>query len=295
MLISVAFEITVDSFPPANYIDSSTTSFYANCDSALQILSLVLIVMCLIVVPRKWALHSLSLSWLPPYIYLIYFHSTAYTNDWISASVGGLARQSMKGGVTLGDCCSVDSIKGTSSEFLSNAGLIILALIVGWAIYGLAKLVDSCRDSNDKQSKGTGYVWYYLLSVQLIVLMQVSYYSVYALGKYTLNNRTDAINITLSLFMLFSVLFFMASLWYLTFKSKFEGTEDNLTSKAATRHTEDKEPSNQTEEVDYHQVINMSAIKESTKYEDSNFYMTNRSKASSSLDSKRPFMARMEE
>ena len=250
--------------------------------------------MCLVVIPRKWAIHSLSLSWLPPYIYFVYFHSTSYTNEWISASVSSTFRQSLRGGFSFGDCCSVDTIKGTTSEFLNNSGFIMLVLVVSWLVYGAAKLIDDCS-GRDRPSKCSGYVWYYLLTLQLIVLMQVSYYSIYALSEYSLNNTLDSINITTSLFMLFSVLFFLASLWYLTFKNKFEGTEDNLTSKAATRHTEEKEPTNKTEEQDYHQVINLSAIKDSTKYDDSNFYKTNRTTSSRAMDSKRPFTAKMSE
>ena len=120
----------------------------------------------------------------------------------------------------MGDCCSIDSIKGTTNEFLSNIGLVMLVLLVGWALFGIAKLIDDCS-GRDKPSKGTGYIWYYLLTLQLIVLMQVGYYSVYALANYRLSNQIDAINITLSLFMVFSFLFLLASLWYLTFKSKF--------------------------------------------------------------------------
>jgi hypothetical protein len=114
----------------------------------------------------------------------------------------------------------VDTIKGTTSEYLNNSGYIMLALVISWLVFGAAKLIDDCS-GRDKPSKCSGYVWYYLLTLQLIVLMQVSYYSIYALFNYSLNNTLDSVNITTSLFMLFSVLFFLASLWYLTFKNKF--------------------------------------------------------------------------
>lgn len=109
-------------------------------------------------------------------------------------------------------------------------------------------------------------VWYYLLSLQLLVLMQVAYFSLYSLSKYQLITRTDSINTTLSLFLSLFILFFIVSLWYLTAISRFEGTADDLNSKAATRHTQEKEPTNKTDEQEYYnRVVNLSEIKESTR------------------------------
>lgn len=209
-------------------------------------MSAALIMMCIVIIPRKWAIHSLTLSWIPAYFYLTYFHSTAYTNEWISSSLLSLQKQSLKGGFSLGSCCHHDEYYFTSSQLFNNIGIGIIVLTVSWVVFGLAKCIDSCKGNTS--SKATGYIWYYLLTLHLLTLTQILYYSVYSLSKYTLNNNIDSINVTVSMFLAFSSLFFIVSLWYLTYVNKFVGTQDDLTSKAATRHTIEKEQvSNKTD------------------------------------------------
>lgn len=65
---------------------------------------------------------------------------------------------------------------------------------------------------------------YYLLTLHLAVFLQLAYSSMYALSKYQLNNRIDAANITISLFITFSAVFLTVLLWYVTAKNKFVGT-----------------------------------------------------------------------
>lgn len=105
-------------------------------------LAIALLVMSVIVVPGKGALHSFSLSWIVPYIYLTYFHATSYTNEWTSSIVSSIARPSLKGGFSLGDCCDSDSFKETTSELLNNIGFLVVAVIGGWLVFGIAKIVD---------------------------------------------------------------------------------------------------------------------------------------------------------
>ena len=126
----------------------------------------------------------------------------------------------LRGGISLGECCSYDDYKETTSQFADNSGFIMIALCLGWAVFGLAKLVDSCMNKSNP-SKATSYIWYYLLTLQLTVILQLTYYSVFALSKYQLNNNIDAVNTTVSIFLLCSILFIIAALWYLTYVSKF--------------------------------------------------------------------------
>jgi hypothetical protein len=102
---------------------------------------------------------------------------------------------------------------------LGNAGFVVLALAVGWITFGGFRIAE--RWGDEKISKSTGYAWYYLLTLQLLLLTQMVYFSLYALLKYTLNNKIDAINTAISLFFFLSVVFFLAALYFLTANSHF--------------------------------------------------------------------------
>ena len=136
----------MDSFPPANFIDSGTETFFDKCQMAIYFLSIGLLIVALLVIPRKYALHSLSIVWLPAYFYLTYFHSTASTNEWISSTLMNISSQAFKGGFSLGPCCTTDEYYETTSQLLSNMGIVLIAIILSWLTYGIAKVVDSCRD-----------------------------------------------------------------------------------------------------------------------------------------------------
>jgi uncharacterized membrane protein YozB (DUF420 family) len=115
LLLSASFTVVVDSFPPADYIQPNTQSFFDSLSTVIFVLSLLLLLMSLLVVPRKYAVHSSSISWLPAYLYLIYFHSTSYTNEWVSSSLTNIQHIALQGGFSLGDCCYHDSFKGLTS------------------------------------------------------------------------------------------------------------------------------------------------------------------------------------
>lgn len=120
------------------------------------------------------------------------------------------------------------------------------------------KLIQKCSGSESAQ-KAAIIIRYYLFTIHLVFMLQIAYFSLYSLSNYQLNNQLDSANITLSLFLFFAGLFGSGAIWHLTAANKFEGTEDTVSSKAATRQTvQDKEPTNKTEEDRYHQVINLS-------------------------------------
>ena len=195
--------------------------------------------MTLLIVPKKWALHSVSLYWILPYLYLTYFHSTSYQNEWISSTMTNISKQALKAGFSVGECCSIDDFQSTTSEVFSNIGFIIIGLIAGWAIYGLINVFDNCCKGS--LTTVISFIWYYLLTIHFITFIQIVYFATYALANYQLNNEKDAINITFSLFFTFSIIFFVISLWHLTSINRFYGSEDDLASNAATRNTIEKE------------------------------------------------------
>lgn len=139
--------VTISSFPPANFVDDHTVSFYDTLQQLIGYLALAFAVINYLVVPNKYGLHSASLSWTVPYIYIVYFHSTPYTTQWISSSAGGLKYQALSGGLSLGDCCWRDSFQGTTSQIFTNMGYIILLMVVAWSLFGCVKLFQRCSGS----------------------------------------------------------------------------------------------------------------------------------------------------
>lgn len=212
--------VTINSFPPAKFVDDSTLSFYESLHQLIGYLALAFAIINYLVVPNKYGLHSASLSWMVPYLYIVYFHSTAYTTQWISSSAAGLRHQALSGGLSFGDCCWQDTFQGTTSQVFTNMGFILLMLLAGWSLLGCASLVQRCSGS-DLVRKLANKLRYYLFTLHLVVFLQLCYFCLYALANYQLNNQVDAANTTLSLFFLFSCSFFVASVWYLTAVNKF--------------------------------------------------------------------------
>jgi hypothetical protein len=89
----------------------------------------------LIVTPKKYAMHSLTFSFIVPYLYFTLFYSTSYTSEWISSIASRLKYPSAYWGFSFGQCCSIDAIKNTSSEIMDNIGAILLVFIAIWGIF----------------------------------------------------------------------------------------------------------------------------------------------------------------
>lgn len=126
-------------------------------------------------------------------------------------------------------------------------------------------------------------VKYFLLTFHIFFLLQLTFASFNALTNYTLSNRIDAINITLALFILIGISFYIASLWYITSISKFDGSLDEMSSKAATRQTVEKESSSNTEQNDSNIVINLSSVKEMNRFDTNEFNNTTSFQLTSSV------------
>jgi len=127
------------------------------------------------------------------------------------------------GGINFGQCCYNDTFQNITSQIFTNTGFIFAGLALAWALFFLSKLIDKCRQEK-QESKLTSMLKYYLLTLHLTVYLQLAYSSMYALSKYQLSNRIDAANITISLFIAFSVAFLAVMIWYITAKNKFVGT-----------------------------------------------------------------------
>lgn len=56
----------------------------------------------MLIVPKRNAIHSVSLSWVVPYLYLTYCHSTSYSNEWVSSTLTNIRHMALVGGLSLG-------------------------------------------------------------------------------------------------------------------------------------------------------------------------------------------------
>jgi hypothetical protein len=122
---------------------------------------------------------------------------------------------------------------------MANVGGILIALLITWVIFVILYFFNF-HIEGETLLKCYRMFKYFLLTAHLFFLSQLTFASLNALTSYTLNNRIDAVNITFGLFMLIGICFFIASLWYITRISKFDGSFDEMSSKAATRHTIEK-------------------------------------------------------
>ena len=107
MLTSLTFSSTIslDTYPPANYYPSTTLATFTSLQNYISALATALLVLCLILIPRRTHLHSLTLVYLPAQLFLTFcLLPSAYT-DWLQFTLQNLARTALVGGFSLGQCC----------------------------------------------------------------------------------------------------------------------------------------------------------------------------------------------
>jgi hypothetical protein len=114
-LVTFESSLSISAFPPANYITQNTYTFYDTANSIIFSLGAILTLLNLIVVPKKFALHSITFSWIVPYLYFTLFYSTSYTSEWIASAVSQLKYSAAYFGFSIGQCCTADSIQNTTS------------------------------------------------------------------------------------------------------------------------------------------------------------------------------------
>ena len=87
MLLAVSFtsNFIITAFPPADFITADTYTYYDISAQIIFCLSIILTVINLIVVPTRYALHSLTLSWIVPYLYCTLFLATSYSTEWVAS------------------------------------------------------------------------------------------------------------------------------------------------------------------------------------------------------------------
>jgi hypothetical protein len=106
-LVSISFESTfsIETYPPALYYPDTTLTSFTQLQNYITAVSIALLVLALIIVPKRMHLHSLSFVYLPAQIYVTYCLNTSKLTDWIQFTLQFMNRAGMLGGFGMGQCC----------------------------------------------------------------------------------------------------------------------------------------------------------------------------------------------
>ena len=100
--ITFSNEFTLDSYPPANYYPDTTLDRFNLLQSYMGSLSIALLVLCLILVPKRMHLHSLTLIYVPAQMYITYGLIPSSETDWIQYCTSTLKNAALIGGFSMG-------------------------------------------------------------------------------------------------------------------------------------------------------------------------------------------------
>lgn len=107
MLVTIKFSTSFDilPFPPADYYPDNTLSTFTTYRNYINALALTLLVLAVIIVPKRMHLHALSLGYIPSLIYLGMGVTPANYTDWVQFTLKELKVMAMVGGTSFGQCC----------------------------------------------------------------------------------------------------------------------------------------------------------------------------------------------
>ena len=225
-------------FPPANYIAADSYGFYDRASAAIFVLSLVLLFLSLVIAPKKHALHSVSLAWLVPYLYFTVFYATGYTTDWLSPMASNLKYVALFFGFSFGPCCSSDSLLGTTSEVVSNAGAVIVVLLAFWLAY-LTIFLFTLKNKAEILAKALRMTKYLLVTLHAFFFFVLIFASLNAFTKYTNSNKVDGANLFFALAVLIVTCCFLLYLWFATC-TKFQANLRSASEKGSKAPSEKK-------------------------------------------------------
>jgi hypothetical protein len=79
-LAAITFTSTFNivAFPPANFITTPIFDFYDIVEKIIYGVSIALVIFNFVIVPKKYGLHSVTFSWIVPYIFITLFAATPY-------------------------------------------------------------------------------------------------------------------------------------------------------------------------------------------------------------------------
>lgn len=155
----------------------------------------MLLFLNLIIVPKKHALHSVSMAWLVPYIFFTLFYSTGYTTDY-------------------------SLILNTTSKVVSNTGAILITLIILWIFY-LTVFLFTLKNKAQILLKMLKMIKYFLLTFHAFFFFGLAFAFLNTFTKYVNYNKVDGANLFIGLIVLTTICAFIVYIWYATYK-KFE-------------------------------------------------------------------------
>lgn len=104
LLASLSFSSTInlDTYPPAYYYPDTTLSLFNSLQSYISALATALLVLTLILVPKRTHLHSLTLISLPAQLFLTYAILPSSYTDWIQYTLKNISSTALVGGFSFG-------------------------------------------------------------------------------------------------------------------------------------------------------------------------------------------------
>jgi hypothetical protein len=137
LLIDVSFSSTINlnTYPPAVYYSPSVTSQFTQLQYDTAALSICLLVLSLILVPKKMHLHALTVIYLPAQIFLSYGLVADDYTDWIKYTIQNTSYSALIGGFSYGNCCTTQSTYfNMTSELMAMSGIVFFVMLFSWLL-----------------------------------------------------------------------------------------------------------------------------------------------------------------
>jgi hypothetical protein len=219
MLATITFSssFNLNTYPPAVYYPPSTSAEFSQLQYDLTAVSICLLVLAFILVPKKMHLHVLSVAYLPAHVFITYGLVADQYTDWIKYSLQNTRYSALIGGFSFGNCCQEQSTYySITSEVVSLSAIVLFVLLLSWLVFGLMQYFHS-RCLNIESTLRT--ISYFIFTVTFAVLFAITYASVNSLYHFTLVTPNDTFNTVLGLLLSIFFLLLVVVLWIVTYQT----------------------------------------------------------------------------
>jgi hypothetical protein len=217
---SIAFNTALEltAFPPVDYYSSTEFQFFESAKTIIYYLALALLAVSLFIFPTKTHLHSFTFSFIVAKVWLMFGLALEDKLDWVNFVLQDIKGFALIGGVSMGDCChKMSTFYEYSSELVGNSLWVILTWVAVWLFLGLIHFVNRFIT---KIPGLVQYSNYFGLTTHLVLSFHIFYASLNSLYHYSIENKIDAFNTSLSIAIILFSIILVASTWYLTSNSK---------------------------------------------------------------------------
>lgn len=217
LTISFSSTFNVETYPPAIYYPPATSTQFSQLQYDLTALSICLLVLSFILVPKKMHLHALTVVYLPAQIFIAFgLVADSYT-DWIKFSVSNLTYSALIGGFSFGKCCTTQSTYfNLSSELMSLSAIVLFVLLLSWGLFGLTQYFDSRCLKIESTLKTISY---FIFTITFALLFTIIFSSVNTLYHFTLLTPNDTFNTVLGLLLSIFFLLLVVVIWIITYQT----------------------------------------------------------------------------